>query len=217
MSPRVREASLSHGPIRFVDEGRGPTLLLIHGLGGNWQNWLANLDGLVHHHRVIAPDLPGFGGSPADPGTVTMTRYADTIVELLDVLGIDSPIFIGHSMGGLLSIEVAARHSDRVAAALLVSSGGIPLTTMRHQVVLRPGVLALNTMLCLGPTRRVASTNRFVRRAIAGWLVHQPQRIKPTHLVEALAGVGRRGFGTVLGRDFVTTPAVGHRICVARR
>jgi hypothetical protein len=109
MNPELWEANLSHGPIQFVDEGHGPALLLIHGLGGNWQNWQANLDGLARCYRVIAPDLPGFGRSEPYRGDVTMTRYADTIVEFLDVLGIEQITFVGNSMGGLLSIEAAVR------------------------------------------------------------------------------------------------------------
>ena len=198
MSPEVFAATLSHGRIRFVDQGRGPELLFIHGLGGNWQNWRANLAGLASRYRVIAPDLPGFGGSPAYSGAVTMTRYTDTIVEFLDILGIEQPTYIGHSMGGLLSIEAAVRHADRVTAILLASSGGIPLTTLRHRVVLRPGVLALNTILRLEPIRRAVPANRPVRHAIAAWIVHQPQRIEPAQLVEALAGVDMPGFGAVL-------------------
>jgi len=191
-------ADLVHGRVQFLDEGQGPVLLLLHGLGGNWQSWQANIAGLTRRHRVITPDLPGFGGSAPYQGAVTMARYADTSVELLDVLGIESAIFVGNSMGGLLSIEAAVRHPDRVTAILLTCSGGIPLTTMRHRAVLIPGGLALNTMLGLGPIRRAALTNRFVRHAIAARIVHQPQRIQPTHLLEALEGVGARGFGKAL-------------------
>jgi pimeloyl-ACP methyl ester carboxylesterase len=194
----VREVGLDHGRVRFVDEGHGPVLLLLHGLGGNWQNWQANMAGLALRHRVIMPDLPGFGGSAPYPGAVTMARYADTIVELLDVLGIESCIFVGNSMGGLLSIEAAVRHPDRVTAILLACSGGIPLTTLRHRMALIPGSLALNAILGPRPIRRAALKNRLVRHAIAARIVHQPKRIQPVHLLEALDGVGARGFGKAL-------------------
>jgi pimeloyl-ACP methyl ester carboxylesterase len=198
MSPDVRETTLRHGPIRFVDAGRGPALLLIHGLGGNWQNWQANLDGLARRHRVIVPDLPGFGGSPAYPGRVTMARYADTLVEVLDELGIDQATFVGNSMGGLLSIEAALRHPDRVTATMLVCSGGIPLTTLRHRAVLRPGALALNTALRHERIRHAALRRPRVRLAIAARIVHRPHRVEARYLSEALDGIGARAFGPVL-------------------
>jgi pimeloyl-ACP methyl ester carboxylesterase len=184
--------------MRFVDEGRGPVLLLLHGLGGNWQNWQANIAGLAQRHRVVAPDLPGFGGSDSYRGAVSMSRYADTVVEFLDALGIGSAFFVGNSMGGLLSIEAAARHPERVKALLLACSGGIPLTTVRHRFVLRPGVLGLNAILRRAPIRRAALSNSVVRQAIAARIMHRPQRIRAGHLAAALDGLGAPGLGTVL-------------------
>ena len=198
MSRTVCEAQLGHGTVRFVDRGAGAVLLLVHGLGGNWQNWLANVDGLAARYRVIAPDLPGFGASQRYRGAVTMTRYADTLIELLDVLGVEAATFVGNSMGGLLSIEAAVRHPGRVRAALLVCSGGIPLTTLRHRAVLLPGSLALNTALRRPEIRRAALSQPMVRRAIAARIVHQPHHIDVAHLRDALDGLGAQGFQTAL-------------------
>jgi pimeloyl-ACP methyl ester carboxylesterase len=127
-----------------------------------------------------------------------MSRFADTIVEFLDTLGVGSAIFVGNSIGGLLSIEAAARHPDRVSATLLACSGGIPLTTLRHRAVLIPGSLMLNTVLRRRPIRRAALARPLVRHAIAARILHDPRRIEAANLVEALDGVGTRGFGTVL-------------------
>src|SRR4051794_12588436 len=109
----VQVAQLAHGRVRFVERGDGSPLLLIHGLGGNWQSWLSNIDGLAADHRVIAVDLPGFGTSDAFRGPVSMARHADTLVELLDERGIERAALAGNSMGGLLTIETAVRHPDR--------------------------------------------------------------------------------------------------------
>ena len=198
MSRRIHQTALTHGPIRYIDEGDGPVVLLLHGLGGNWQNWQANIAALARRYRVIAPDLPGFGGSAPYPDSVSMTRYAGTMIELLDALAIESATFVGNSMGGLLSIEAAVRYRDRVTALLLVCSGGIPLTTIRHRAVLLPGGLALNTMLRHNRIRRAALARPAVRHAIAARIVHQPQRIDSGHLVEALDGLGAGAFSAVL-------------------
>src|SRR5690349_15336436 len=123
---RERDCRLTYGRVRYVDSGDGPALVLLHGLGGTWRNWLPNIPALAAHHRVIAPDLPGSGASDRYGGPVTIERYTDTIIELLDALGIEQATFAGNSMGGLLTIETAVRHPDRVSAAVLVASGGIP-------------------------------------------------------------------------------------------
>ena len=127
-----------------------------------------------------------------------MARYADTLVEVLDELGIDQATFVGNSMGGLLSIEAALRHPDRVTATMLVCSGGIPLTTLRHRFVLRPGALALNAALRHKRIRHVALHRPRVRQVIAARIVHRPHRVDARYLSEALDGIGARAFGPVL-------------------
>src|SRR5262245_28162199 len=194
----IREAELGHGRMRFVDDGDGPALLLIHGLGANWQNWQANLPGLACRYRVIAPDLPGFGASPPYPGAVSMTRYADTLVELLDALGIESAAFVGNSMGGLLCIEAAVRHPGRVQVTVLVCSAGIPLATLRHRVLLHPAALGLNAVLRHNQIRHAALQRPRLRHAIAARIVHQPRHIDAGDLIAALDGLGTPEFGTVL-------------------
>ncbi|MDQ2939344.1 MAG: alpha/beta fold hydrolase, partial [Actinomycetota bacterium] len=51
-------------PVNYVEVGDGPPVVLLHGLGGCWENWLENIPQLARSRRVIAPDLPGFGDSP---------------------------------------------------------------------------------------------------------------------------------------------------------
>jgi pimeloyl-ACP methyl ester carboxylesterase len=192
-----RDHLLAHGRVRVVDIGDGPPLVLIHGLGGNWRNWLANLPALAQRHRVIALDLPGFGRSEAYADGVTMERYADTVVELLDLLGVEQATFVGNSMGGLLTIETAARHPDRVNAAILVSSGGIPLTSLRHRVITIPQSRAVNGLLRRRYARRAMAIPQ-VRHLIGSRIVHDPGKMPARLLSVALNGLGAPGFGTAL-------------------
>src|ERR1700694_5865667 len=95
-----RTVSLDHGErIFFVDigEGPGPVLLLIHGLGGSWQAWLANIRPLAEAYRVVAVDLPGFGASPLVPGCFTFSAYARVMDRFCECLGINSVVAVGHS------------------------------------------------------------------------------------------------------------------------
>ena len=194
----ARRARLRHGTVVHTDVGSGAPVVLVHGLGGNWQNWLANIPALAAHHRVVALDLPGFGHSSGYAGQVTMARYADTLVELLDQLDIPAATLVGNSLGGLLTIEAAVRHPERVTAAVLVCSGGIPLTTLRHRLVLLPLGLAINQTLRPGPLRRALLAQSLTRHAIAAAIVHDPRAIDRRRLIAALDGLGARGFGPAL-------------------
>jgi len=117
--------------VRYVDYGEGPPLLLIHGMGGSWQSWLANIPSLGEQYRVIAVDLSGFGGSDPLPSGAVFNGYADVLECLLDELGISSVAVFGHSLGGLVALSVAARSPERVSCAVLVSGGGAELSRVR--------------------------------------------------------------------------------------
>src|SRR3954447_20651345 len=83
-----------------------PPLLFIHGLGGAWQNWLLNIPAFMGSHRVIAPDLPGFGHSEMQAGRISIQGYGRVLDALCGVLGIDDPVVVGNSMGGFIGAEL---------------------------------------------------------------------------------------------------------------
>jgi pimeloyl-ACP methyl ester carboxylesterase len=198
MRHEINEVQLACGRVRFVVEGNGPALLLLHGLGGNWQSWLANIGPLALQHRVVAMDLPGFGCSETLAGPVTMEHLADPVVELMDALAIETATLVGNSMGGLLTIEAAVRHPHRVERAVLVCSGGMPLTAWRYRAVILPLFSGLNRALRVARLRRALLRNPRAREALAAWIVHDPHGVDPQRLVAALDGLGARGFGATL-------------------
>jgi pimeloyl-ACP methyl ester carboxylesterase len=109
------------GPINVADfGGSGDVLLLVHGLGGSHLNWLSVAPQLAERHRVYALDLPGFGRSPLAGRRSTIAANVDLLSRLIARLS-DGPIaLIGNSMGGLLSIGVAAMHPNLVSGLVLV-------------------------------------------------------------------------------------------------
>jgi pimeloyl-ACP methyl ester carboxylesterase len=104
--------------------GAGDPVVLIHGVGSQWQVWAPVLPALERERDVTAVDLPGFGGSPSLPiGVVPdAPALADAVAELLDQLGIDKPVVGGNSLGGWVALELAAR--GRARAVVAVSPAG---------------------------------------------------------------------------------------------
>ena len=104
--------------------GSGEPLLLVHGIGSRWQMWEPVLPALTARYDVIAVDLPGFGASPMPPAGTP--AGIDSLVELLggclDELGVRRPHVAGNSLGGLISLEMAAR--GMVASACALSPAG---------------------------------------------------------------------------------------------
>jgi 3-oxoadipate enol-lactonase len=103
-----------------VDAGDGPPVLLVHGFPLDHTMWSAQLEELRRDHRVIAPDLRGFGGSVVSDGAVEMGRHAEDLADLLDALGVREPVVLcGLSMGGYVAFAFVQRHARRLAGLVL--------------------------------------------------------------------------------------------------
>ncbi len=113
---RTRRARLS-----TVECGSGPAVVTIHGLGGTKVSFLPTVVELGERFRVVAVDLPGFGDSDKPIGASYDARFfADSVVDLLDALGIDRAHLIGNSLGGRVALEVGLSHPDRVDRLVLL-------------------------------------------------------------------------------------------------
>ena len=106
----------------YDDAGRGDCVVLIHGHPFDRTLWEPQVAALRDGFRVLAPDLRGFGQSPVTPHLVTMREYAADIEQLLDDLKITRAAVIGLSMGGLVTMELAASRPERYWAIGLVAT-----------------------------------------------------------------------------------------------
>jgi pimeloyl-ACP methyl ester carboxylesterase len=107
----------------FLRAGAGRPLVLVHGYLGGAAHWREQLAAFATTHDVIAPDLPGFGAAASLPGPQTIAGFAAAVIDRLDRLGIDRFALLGHSMGGMIVQEIAARHGDRIERLALYGTG----------------------------------------------------------------------------------------------
>ena len=108
-----------------MDRGDGRPVLLLHGWGTTAELFAPIFDGLAGGRRLIAPDLPGFGGTQPPAAPWSVHDYSEWVVALLDRLGVTQCDVIGHSNGGRIGIVLAAEHPDRVRRLVLTDSAGI--------------------------------------------------------------------------------------------
>jgi pimeloyl-ACP methyl ester carboxylesterase len=110
-----------HGPAYAADfGGRGPVMVLLHGLGGSHVNWVRMGPRLAERARVLAPDLPGFGLTPPGGRSTSVEANAAWVHRFLEEVAGRPAILVGNSMGGLLSIMVAAVRPEDVAGLILL-------------------------------------------------------------------------------------------------
>lgn len=135
-SPFLGDCAVDGRRVHFLDYGSGPVLILLHGMAASWKWWLENLPTLGNYHRVIAVDLPGFGDSDELPLPAEMSSHAHTVLALMDSLGVNTATVAGHSMGGLIALELALAEPNRVRQLILIDAGGAPMSEQRLSVVL---------------------------------------------------------------------------------
>jgi pimeloyl-ACP methyl ester carboxylesterase len=96
--------------LSYNDNGKGNTLVLIHGFCESKELWKDFEIILSKKFRVITPDLPGFGGSPLRKTNISIEYYADMIYDLLKELKINKCTIIGHSLGGYITLALAEKY-----------------------------------------------------------------------------------------------------------
>ena len=100
-------------------------MVLLHGFGGDLNNWLFNTDKLAERRRVLALDLPGHGESSKDVGAGDLAGFAEVLGGFLDAVGVDRAHLVGHSMGGAVALAYALERPERVASLTLVAGAGL--------------------------------------------------------------------------------------------
>jgi 3-oxoadipate enol-lactonase len=106
----------------FREQGAGPAVILLHGLGGDLRMWNAVIPGLSGSFRVIAPDLRGHGKTPYPAGsTESMDELEADVLALVDRLGLTSVHWVGFSAGAFLALRIALDHPERSRSLTLVS------------------------------------------------------------------------------------------------
>jgi pimeloyl-ACP methyl ester carboxylesterase len=189
-------------PANHVDIGEGdltPTVL-VHGLGGQWQNYLENVPRLSQDRRVVLPDLPGFGCSPMPNEKITIPFYADWLAEFLDKVGLDRVNLVGHSMGALISTEFTLRRPERVEQLVLMSAAGITSSKLKGS----PGPTILRVGAGLAAYGTVSMDRWFASRPLSRHLAlavvtRYPAKLSADTAYEGLiTGGGKPGFNDAL-------------------
>jgi pimeloyl-ACP methyl ester carboxylesterase len=206
--PSITRSELILGrSVNLLDSGGdGPPLLFLHGLGGLWQNWLLNLPAFMASHRVIAPDLPGFGGSEMPSGRISIQGFARVIDALCDRLGIENPVVIGNSMGGFIGAELALAFPTRVRKLVLISAAGISAENMWREPIMAVGRLMAVGTARVGVKQLPVVNRPRLRRAALQLVVRYPERLSVPLASELVVGAGTPGFvgglDAVLGYSF---------------
>ena len=201
-----RDIVIDGHSVHVVDSGGDkPPLLFIHGLGGVWQNWLLNLPAFMDSHRVVAFDVPGFGQSEVAPEE-SIPSFARTADRLCAVLGLDSPVVIGNSMGGFVGAELALSFPTRVKKLVLISAAGLSTETVAREPVLAAARAAAGLIAVFGGQADTVVRRPRLRRAFLQGVVRYPEKLSVPLTTELVRGGPSPGFNesfrALLGYSF---------------
>lgn len=119
---------------RYFVGGKGPPLIVVHGLGGAAVNFTELGPLLARRRRVLIPDLPGHGRSEPLPEAEGLTTYADHIAAVAELEGMLPAPVLGYSMGGVIALRLAVARPVDITALALVSAAGIVSVRRRAQI-----------------------------------------------------------------------------------
>ena len=174
--------------LRWFVGGEGPSLLLLHGLGGAASNWIELAPELARENRVIAVDLPGHGGSSPLPALPNLEPFADRVGFVLRREAADPAVVVGHSLGCVVALRLAMRSPELVRGLALVSAAGIGSTTRRARYALALSSLVQPGRL-LAPFRdRIAGSRRLRAFVWGPWATPDGTTVSPAATIGLLEG-----------------------------
>jgi pimeloyl-ACP methyl ester carboxylesterase len=189
-------------PINYVDVGSGEEepVVLVHGLGGQWQNWLENIPRLARERRVLALDLPGFGLTPEpSDGEISISGYGRCVDAFCERLGLGQVDMVGNSMGGFVAAEVAIQFGQRVSRLVLVSAAGITSADSLQAPILTFGRVASALATNSAARHRRVASRPISRHAALALVARHPRLLKPDLAYEGFfKGAGKPGFDEAL-------------------
>src|SRR3954469_9761897 len=121
----LRELVLHGHRVFYRSAGRGPAIVLVHGITSTSATWAHLLPALAERFTVIAPDLLGHGESAKPRGDYSLGAYASGLRDLLISLGHDRATFVGHSLGGGVAMQLSYQFPELCERLALVDSGGL--------------------------------------------------------------------------------------------
>jgi pimeloyl-ACP methyl ester carboxylesterase len=193
----LHQAEVDGASVNYVDigSGEGSPVILIHGLAGQWQNWLENVPRISQERRVIAPDLPGHGASEPSREEISISCCGRIVHGLAEQLGIERAVVVGNSMGGFVASEVAIQFPDFVERLMLVSAAGISSASVSQAPVMTLGRIGHALTAVTAARHRELAARPMTRHMAMALVARHPSRMKPDLVWEGfMTGAGRPGF-----------------------
>jgi len=196
-APHLHQVEIDGAALNYVDIGEddGTPVVLVHGLAGQWQNWLENIPAIARRRRVLAPDLPGHGSSAMPRDKISIQGYGQVVDAFCERLGLERVALVGNSMGGFVASEVAIQFPRLVERLVLVSAAGISNANLYRAPALTVGRVARALTVATAARHRWMAARPVTRHLAIALVARHPALLAPDLVWEGLMkGAGKEGF-----------------------
>jgi pimeloyl-ACP methyl ester carboxylesterase len=193
-------AEIGGSRLRWFERGEGEALVLVHGLGGAASNWTLLAPRLAERRRVIVVDLPGHGGSAPLRREADLRTYAGVLAGLVERQSAAPAVVVGHSMGGLIAMRLAASRPDLVRGLILFETAGIRSLSRSAAIFLVLSGLVRPAKKVARLRHRVAATPRLRRLVFGYWGAADPTLMPAEAVLGWLAGAAEATDTATAGR-----------------
>lgn len=197
----VKKTTISIGDIVYLDnlseealkENRD-VIIMVHGFGGDKDNWLRLSKEMADDYRILVPDLPGHGDSVSDlSNNYTVANQAKWLNEFMAKLNISKAHIVGNSMGGAISLKVTHLYPEKIASLTLLNSAGFKKNESEFVGLLKKGV----NPLVIGSTEEFKELMSFV-------MEKEPYIPGPVYSVLAEKKIARQKLDDKIFQDIMT-------------
>ena len=202
-------ATMNSIALSTAEAGQGLALVFLHGFPLSRGAWQKQVDAFASSHRVIVPDLRGFGDSETEPGPTTMSQYAADVHALLRRLSTGPAVLAGHSMGGYVALAFARQFPEMLCGLVLVGTKAGPDTAEaaagRRETAEKVRAGGVQAVIDAMAPKMLAAGNQDPRliEQVRGFMAPA----KPAGVIGALLGMAERPDSTALLAQ-VTVPTL---------
>jgi pimeloyl-ACP methyl ester carboxylesterase len=218
-------ATVYGAKIHYVEAGSGPVLVLVHGLADDTTVWQEVIAPLAKTHRVIVPDLIGWGKSDKPLLSYRIATFSDFLDRFLQQLNVQKATFAGNSMGGWVVTDMALRYPERVEKLIIV--GGVGFASVPQQMGVPLDAMRFSSRADIRKFLPMAfADKKFVSEETVDFLIEQRVRNGDGHTIATVIESMKRKDDVVDGKlakikaptlvvwgrqDFLTPLVVGRR------
>jgi pimeloyl-ACP methyl ester carboxylesterase len=217
----VSSITTDQGIVHYEVYGRGRPVILLHGWLGSWALWQETMAHLGAYYRTYALDFWGFGESGKKRDSYSVQDFVNLVDQFMDRLGIESAPLVGHSMGGTVSLSVAAQFPRRVTKVVVVGSpiegpslalllqvlGQRPVAVLLFNVMwaFRLGMRVYSPLICRDPRFPAMMDKDLSRTTLESFLLSIASLYR-TDLRPLLPQIRIPAMGMYGGKDIIVSP-----------